>query len=92
VPVALIVLAALAGLSTLQDSPVRLLPTSFYGMTAAQGHEWDRAWLAWAAAGLAAAIAAGWFSRDPWRRMRHRHYLSQSPAENAQSTAMPTRC
>jgi hypothetical protein len=69
VPVALAVLAALAGLSTLKDSPVPLLPTTFYGMTAAQRHEWDQAWLVWAAVGLAAAIAAGWFSRDPWRRM-----------------------
>jgi hypothetical protein len=70
VPAALAVLAALAGLSMLKGAPVRLLPTTFHGMTAAQRHEWDRAWLAWAAAGSAAAIAAGWFSRDPWRRMR----------------------
>jgi hypothetical protein len=70
VPMALAVLAALAGLSMLKGSPVRLLPTAFYGMTAAQRHQWDRAWLGWAAVGLAAAIAAGWFSRDPWRRMR----------------------
>jgi hypothetical protein len=70
VPAALAVLAALAGLSMLKGSPVRLLPTTFDAMTAAQRHEWDRAWLAWAAVGLAAAMAAGWSSRDPWRRMR----------------------
>jgi hypothetical protein len=71
VPVALAVLAVLAGGSGLKASPVRLLPVVYGQMTAAQRSEWDRAWIAWAVAGTAAALAAAWFSRDPWRRMRH---------------------
>lgn len=72
VPAALALIGVLAVLSMLKHSPVRLLPTVFSGMTAAQLREWDRAWLAWAAAGAAAAVAAGFFSRDPWRRIRWR--------------------
>lgn len=71
VPAGLAVLAALAGLSALNGSPARLLPTVFSQLTAAQRSEWDRAWLAWTAASAAGAVTTALFSRDPWRRMRH---------------------
>ncbi len=73
VPAALAVLSVMAGLSALHGSPARMLPTAFSQMTAAQRSEWYRAWLAWTAAGAAGAMTAAWFSRDPWRRMRHGH-------------------
>ncbi len=72
--------AALALLAVLALPPLRLLPAPYAGLTTAQHTAWLRAWLAWAMLGVAAALLAAWFSRDPWHRIGRRSRAAISRA------------